>query len=169
VTNWNAGAERIKGYKSREIVGKHFSVSRARNGRAARLLRRPDATIEVADFLLLHGNHVEGPQRIRQMVHQCRARASYCEQPVLFNEDDHFDFDANDNHMLAATGAYAGWGYFDYRMADEGHDEGYQSMPVNWAISAARKRGCFKLLAGVTGATPPSSQGGICSSSMSVR
>ena len=26
VTNWNAGAERIKGYKASEIVGKHFSV-----------------------------------------------------------------------------------------------------------------------------------------------
>jgi PAS domain S-box-containing protein len=26
VTNWNAGAERIKGYKASEIVGRHFSV-----------------------------------------------------------------------------------------------------------------------------------------------
>jgi PAS domain S-box-containing protein len=26
VTNWNAGAERIKGYKASEIVGKHFSI-----------------------------------------------------------------------------------------------------------------------------------------------
>ena len=26
VTNWNAGAERIKGYKAKEIVGKHFSI-----------------------------------------------------------------------------------------------------------------------------------------------
>jgi PAS domain S-box-containing protein len=26
VTNWNAGAERIKGYKAAQIVGKHFSV-----------------------------------------------------------------------------------------------------------------------------------------------
>ena len=119
----------------------------------------PDATIEAADFLLLHGNHVEDSKRIRQMVHQCRARTSYRRQPVLFNEDDHFDFEANDNHMLAAISAYSGWGYFDYRMADEGHDEGYQSMPVNWTISSARKRGFFKLLAMVTGATPPSRQG----------
>ena len=26
VTNWNAGAQRIKGYKAREILGKHFSI-----------------------------------------------------------------------------------------------------------------------------------------------
>ena len=26
VTSWNAGAERIKGYREDEIVGRHFSV-----------------------------------------------------------------------------------------------------------------------------------------------
>ena len=26
ITNWNLGAERIKGYKTREVVGKHFSI-----------------------------------------------------------------------------------------------------------------------------------------------
>ncbi len=26
ITNWNKGAERIKGYKAREIIGKHFSI-----------------------------------------------------------------------------------------------------------------------------------------------
>ncbi len=36
VTNWNKGAERIKGYKAREIVGKHFSVFYTPEDRAAR-------------------------------------------------------------------------------------------------------------------------------------
>lgn len=121
----------------------------------------PDTIIAAADFLLLHGNHVENAKRISEMVQQCRARVTYRGQPILFNEDDHFDFDTNDNHMLAAIGAYSGWGYFDYRMAGEGHDEGYQSLPVNWTISSARKRGFFKLLATITGATPPSDDGGI--------
>lgn len=112
----------------------------------------PDPTIRVADFLLLHGNHVEGPDRIREMVRQCRAKPSYRGQPILFNEDDHFDFEADDNHMLAAVGEYAGWGYFDYRMAGEGYDEGYQSVPVNWSTSSQRKRGFFNLLAEITGA-----------------
>jgi hypothetical protein len=39
-------------------------------------------------------------------------------------------------------------------MKDEGFDEGYQSVPVNWGISSARKRGFFKLLAEITGAKP---------------
>ncbi|MEM7022374.1 MAG: hypothetical protein AAF637_07235 [Pseudomonadota bacterium] len=111
-----------------------------------------DAMIAAADFLLLHGNHVDDPAAIRQMVQDCRAVAAYRGQPILFNEDDHFDFDAEDNNMMAAIGSYAGWGFFDYRMGDEGYDEGYQSVPVNWGISSARKRGFFNLLGKVTGA-----------------
>jgi hypothetical protein len=71
--------------------------------------------------------------------------------PVLFNEDDHFDFDKPWNNLTAAVSAYAGWGYFDYRMAGEGFDEGYQSVPVNWGISSARKKGFFKLLKEMSG------------------
>ena len=37
VTNWNAGAERIKGYRSDEVVGTHFSRFYTPEGRSARL------------------------------------------------------------------------------------------------------------------------------------
>ena len=112
----------------------------------------PTAAITAAaDFLLLHGNHVEGPAQIRQMVRDCRAAGAYRGQPILFNEDDHFDFEAPDNHMQAAIDAYAGWGFFDYRMAGEGFREGFQSLPVDWSIGSERKRGFFRLLAEVTG------------------
>jgi PAS domain S-box-containing protein len=40
VSNWNKGAERIKGYKAREIVGKHFSVFYTPEDRAANLPER---------------------------------------------------------------------------------------------------------------------------------
>jgi PAS domain S-box-containing protein len=40
VTNWNRGAERIKGYKAKEIVGQHFSVFYTPEDRAADLPRR---------------------------------------------------------------------------------------------------------------------------------
>jgi hypothetical protein len=107
---------------------------------------------EVADFLLMHGNGVGDPSRIRQMVDRCRSLKNYRGQPILFNEDDHFNFDQPDSNFLAAIGKYAGWGYFDYRMKGEGFDEGYQSVPVNWSpSSSARKRGFFRLLAEITG------------------
>ncbi len=111
--------------------------------------------VGVADFLLIHGNGVKEPARIREMVRQTRQVAGYQGQPILFNEDDHFDFDKPDNNFLAAVGEYAGWGYFDYRMRGEGFDEGYQSVPVNWRISSQRKRGFFTLLARMAGQPLP--------------
>ncbi|MFW6061625.1 MAG: hypothetical protein ACOC93_02335, partial [Planctomycetota bacterium] len=94
---------------------------------------------------------VDDPDRIREMVDDCRRLETYRDQPILFNEDDHFDFDRPDNNMLAAVSRYAGWGYFDRRMEDEGHEAGYQSVPVDWSISSDRKRGFFDLLARMTG------------------
>ena len=111
----------------------------------------PGNLVAGADYLLLHGNGVSKPGRIREMVDEARAVAGYRGQPVLFNEDDHFDFDKPDNNMLAAISRRAGWGCFDWRMEGEGFDEGYQSVPVNWRISSARKRGFFDLLAEITG------------------
>jgi hypothetical protein len=74
--------------------------------------------------------------------------------PILFNEDDHFDFDRPRNNFLAAVGEYASWGYFDYRRKGEGFDDGYQSVPVNWGALSPRKRGFFRLLSEVTGEGP---------------
>src|SRR5262249_12704712 len=42
------------------------------------------------------------------------------------------------------------WGYFDYRMQGEGYDDGFQSAPVNWGISSARKRSFFGLVKEIT-------------------
>ena len=111
----------------------------------------PPNVVTVADFLLLHGNGVKEPDRIAQMVQRTRAVAGYRRMPILFNEDDHFDFDKPRNNFAAAVGEYASWGYFDYRMKSEGFDEGYQSVPVNWTISSDRKRGFFGLLADMAG------------------
>jgi hypothetical protein len=110
-----------------------------------------DNVIGACDFVLLHGNGVGRPDGIRRMIDRVRQSKSYRDQPVLFNEDDHFDFDQPDNNMLAALSQYAGWGYFDYRMKDEGFEQGFQSVPVDWTISSARKKGFFGLLAEVTG------------------
>ncbi|HXI17915.1 MAG TPA: hypothetical protein VNM48_16255, partial [Chloroflexota bacterium] len=58
--------------------------------------RVPDETVAgVSDFLLLHGNGVPDPLRITEMVEQTRALEGYRKNPmpIMFNEDDHFDFD----------------------------------------------------------------------------
>ncbi|MCX8138715.1 MAG: hypothetical protein WHU94_16610 [Thermogemmata sp.] len=110
--------------------------------------------VKAADFLLLHGNGVHDPQRITEMVHQTRRVQGYRPMPILFNEDDHYDFDKPNNNFIAAVKAYASWGYFDYRRKGEGFDEGYQSVPVNWQISSERKRGFFRLLSEITGEKP---------------
>ncbi|MBM4080477.1 MAG: hypothetical protein FJ278_12320, partial [Planctomycetes bacterium] len=107
--------------------------------------------VRAADFLLMHGNGVKDPARIAEMVRQARQVPGYRPMPILFNEDDHFDFDQPRNNMLAAVGEYASWGYFDFRMAGEGFDAGYQSVPVNWGISSDRKRAFFAKVREITG------------------
>jgi hypothetical protein len=112
----------------------------------------PEANVvEASDFLLMHGNSVEDPNRIAEMVRQARQVEGYRPMPILFNEDDHFNFDQPMNNFVAAISQYASWGYFDYRMKGEGYDEGYQSVPVNWGISSVRKRGFFYLAKEITG------------------
>jgi hypothetical protein len=107
--------------------------------------------VRVSDFILMHGNGVEDPARITEMCQQVRAVKGYHPMPVIFNEDDHFNFEQPSNNLTAALGQYASWGYFDYRMKGEGFDEGYQSVPVNWGISSERKRGFFELVKTITG------------------
>lgn len=97
-----------------------------------------------SDFVLMHGNGVKDPRRIAEMVDRVRAMKSYTPKPILFNEDDHFDFDKPMNNFIAALSRYASWGYFD--------PEGYQSAPVNWGINTDRKRAFFSLVAQITGA-----------------
>ena len=108
--------------------------------------------VKAADFILIHGNGVRDPNRIAEMVRQTREVEGYRPMPIVFNEDDHFNFDQPLNNFVAATSAGASWGFFDYRMKGEGYDDGYQSVPVNWNISSARKRGFFELLGEMTGA-----------------
>jgi hypothetical protein len=120
----------------------------------------PAAILGVADFLLPHGNRIHGPagatepspHGIRLQVTNWRAAKAYRGQPIVYNEDDHFEFDKPDNHFVAAVESGASWGFFDYRMSRERFADGFQSLPVDWTISSARKRGFFGLLKEITGA-----------------
>ena len=107
--------------------------------------------VRSSDFLLLHGNGVKEPGRISEMVRQTRQVAGYRPMPILFNEDDHFAFDRPEYNLKAAVSEYASWGYFDFRMAREAFNDGYQSVPVNWGLSSPRKKAFFERLAEITG------------------
>jgi len=112
----------------------------------------PSATVvHVADFLLLHGNGQHDPDQITGMVKKARAVPGYRPMPILFNEDDHFDFDKPRYNLLAAVEEYASWGYFDYRMRGEGLTAGYQSPPIDWGITSPRKRAFFERVREITG------------------
>ena len=106
--------------------------------------------VQASDFLLLHGNGVKDPHRITEMVEITRRDPAYRPMPILFNEDDHFDFDQPANNFLKAVGAYASWGYFDPGASD--YRDGYQCPPVQWGINTERKKAFFNLLRQVTGA-----------------
>ncbi len=141
--------ELIERVKARSQHGRRLLVSTSYGGNFIPL---PNV-VQTADFILIHGNGVNDPARIVEMVQQTRQVTGYRPMPILFNEDDHFDFDKPMNNMIAAISQYAGWGFFDYRLKGEEGDfsQGYQSVPVNWGISSERKRGFFTLLKAVTG------------------
>ena len=69
--------------------------------------------------------------------------------PILFNEDDHFDFDKPQNNVLAAIDEYASWGYLDPGKSNYG--DGYQCPPVNWQINTPRKKAFFNVVKEITG------------------
>ena len=142
--------ELIDRVKARTRDGRRFLVGTSYGGNK---VPEPNV-VKSSDFLLLHGNGVKDPARIAEMVRQTRKVEGYRPMPILFNEDDHFDFEKPANNFVAAVGEYASWGYFDWRMPGEGFDDGYQSVPVNWGISSPRKKGFFKLLSEITGAKP---------------
>ena len=107
--------------------------------------------VKSSDFILIHGNGVANPDSITAMVYKTRKVEGYSPKPILFNEDDHFNFDKESNNFTAAIKSYASWGYFDYRMKDESFVNGYQSVPVDWGINSDRKTQFFKFLKEITG------------------
>lgn len=139
--------ELIERVKKRTKEGRHLLVGTSYGGGTI----PKENVVRASDYLLLHGNGITDPKRIAAMVRQTRAVPGYRPMPILFNEDDHFDFEKPENNFAAAVSEYAGWGYFDFRMKDEGFDQGYQSVPVDWGIQSERKKEFFRLLAEITG------------------
>lgn len=138
--------ELIEAVKQMKRAGRRLLAGTSYGGNAI-----PRANVvKTSDFLLIHGNGVKDPKRIAEMVRETRAVEGYRPMPILFNEDDHFDFDKPENNMVAALSEYASWGYFDPGASD--YSDGYQCPPVNWGLSTDRKRSFFRFLREVTGA-----------------
>ena len=113
--------------------------------------------LEASDFILLHGNGVDEPSGIAHMVERVRLSDAYRGQPIVFNEDDHFEFGSPRNNFLEALESKASWGYFDPEAAANGgfafgnYTSGFQNPPINWTINTRRKKEFFNFLKQVVG------------------
>lgn len=141
--------ELIERVKTHTKDGRRLLVGTSYGGNT---VPRPNV-VKVSDFLLMHGNGVKKPERIAEMVRLARKVEGWRPMPILFNEDDHFDFEKPMNNFISAVSEHASWGYFDFRFNGEEKkfDEGYQSVPVNWGISSERKKGFFNLMKEIAG------------------
>jgi hypothetical protein len=108
--------------------------------------------------MLLHGNGLVDSNLVSKLVDDTRAVSTYKPMPILFNEDDNYNFDQPVNNFSAALSNHAGWGYFDPATGAGGspfygdYENGYQCPPINWGINTPRKKAFFDFLRKVTGA-----------------
>ncbi len=139
--------ELIERVQKNEKAGCRLLVSTSLNGGSI----PPPSIVQAVDFILLHGNGVQEPEKIIQMVEATRKVEGFRPMPIVFNKDDHFNFDQPLNNFVAAIQAYASWGYFDFRKPGETVVDGYQSVPVDWGINSERKKAFFQKLKEITG------------------
>jgi len=133
--------------KSRQSEGRRLLVGTSYGGG-----RVPDQNVvDVSDFLLIHGNGQNSPDKITTQVRQTRKLIGDKPLPIINNEDDHYDFDQPNNNLVASIQEYCSWGFFDFRRRGETFEDGYQSVPVSWKIDSDRKRAFFQKLKEITG------------------
>ena len=137
--------ELIERARAMSLDGQRLLVGTSFRGRAIPV----ESVVRCSDFLLLHGNGVSDPNEIVRMVDQTRQVPGYRPMPILFNEDDHFDFEAPWYNFRAAISARASWGILD--IGENNYRDGFQSPPVNWGLSTDRKRGFFELARQISG------------------
>jgi hypothetical protein len=137
--------ELIQRVKTTSVDGRHLLASTSFGGG----VRATDEVIAAADFALVHGNGRNDPAGLRKLIREIRARPTWHVMPVVVNEDDHFDFEQPENHLQAALGEYASWGFFD--PGKPNYQDGYQCPPVNWSINTERKKEFFALVKTIAG------------------
>lgn len=107
--------------------------------------------ISNADYLILHGNGANTPERLIKLAYDTRNAVTYRKKPIINNEDDHFEFDKETNNFTTSIKTYVSWGFLDFRFPGEtDYSEGFQSVPVDWKINSKRKQEFFALVKNIT-------------------
>lgn len=132
--------------------------------------------VSVSDYILIHGNSrrddreeeartgIKHPSHfyLQRTIDGTRQVDGFRGQPIVVNEDDHYDYDQSQNNYKLSIESYVSWGYFDFRRIgskaeQEGLEEetdikiGYQSVPVDWSISHDRKKAFFEYTKEISG------------------
>ncbi|WP_341224557.1 hypothetical protein [uncultured Arcticibacterium sp.] len=137
--------ELIKRVQDTEINGNRLLVSTSFGGGTVPSQKVAD----VSDFILIHGNGVKTQTKMLSFIERVKDVVK-TPKPIVINEDDHFNFESDTCNFVTATKQYVSWGYFDFRMKDEGFENGFQSVPVDWAISSERKKSFFNKMKEIT-------------------
>jgi hypothetical protein len=130
--------ELIELVQDKERDGFRYNVSTSFTGGVV----PSDNVIAAGDFVLPHGNGIETYSQVTELIENIRDQPSYEPMPIVFNEDDHYDFYDFHNHLTTAVRNYASWGFFDPGRSD--YEHGYQCPPVNWRPNTQRKQAFFE-------------------------
>ncbi len=144
--------ELIERVKATEVDGRRLLVSTSYGGGTL----PGKNVVDASDFVLIHGNGVEQPERMVKLIESTRELIGDDIKPIVNNEDDrpwrdaHQGLDEEGNNLIACIENGVSWGYFDFRQKDESFEQGYQNPPVDWAINSERKKQFFELVKKIT-------------------
>jgi len=96
-----------------------------------------DAVIKQEDFVLLHGNGIDGTQ-LQALIASTKNSAGYKAHPtpIVVNEDS-----TSIANLDASVASGVSWGYLD--TGQNNYVDGFQRVPVNWGINTDAKKAFF--------------------------
>jgi Bacterial Ig-like domain (group 3) len=96
-----------------------------------------DEVIKQEDFILLHGNGINGSQ-LQALITSTRNSSAYKAnpKPIVVNEDS-----TSIANLDASVAAGVSWGYLD--TGTNNYVDGFQRPPVNWSINTDAKKAFF--------------------------
>jgi hypothetical protein len=108
--------------------------------------------IKVADFVLFHCNALRKTEDYENHIAKVKKAVGGRKLPIVINEDDNHDFEADNSHFNIALKNHISWGFFDYRKkGDSDLKNGFQTIPVDWGINSETKKAFFYKVKEITG------------------